>query len=834
MSDFVLRAVLGIKDDASGPASRIGGYFTNLKSRITETEGSLKSFNKSMDNLKSGAKFLAVGGAASMALKSVVAPARDFNKEMGILQAVSSASTEDMKKFNAAAYEAGLATQFNPAEATSGLAELSSAGMSAERSIKAFIPTLDLATASAGKLDVSSSAEVMGAVMNAWKVSADKSTHVADVFVKMGDLSSFKIEELSGAFRGVTMMAPQANQALESTAAVMMSIRAVGGTPVAAGEKLRMALDNLMVPSKKAKEAISALGVSTRDATTGKMRGIIDIFADMEKKMKSMSPVQRDFYVSTILGADGLAAYNAVMNTSVDVTENGVNKQLKGIEAVRSWEKQLKSADGTARRWAAIQENTLAGSEKMRSGSWETIKTILGEALVPALTKFNQLITAVLNPLAKFLKEHEKIKTVIAWIIPAVAGFTLLVGIIKTASAALGLYRILVKVTGDETKKSLIPSIYAWIRAKLSLIPLLWTHIKALGATTAAYIRLAAQGIATGIAALWNYAKAGAFVAFNTMRALATSAISTGAVFLSSLIPAIKGAVLATWSFTSALLANPITWIAIGITALVAGIVLLVKNWDKVKAAIVGAWDYIKQAWGNAPGWFKGIVALILLPFWPFIQIGKLIIKNWSSIKTFFISLYTTISSVFTKIWEFVKDTLDKIWVKIKAVWEPVKSILSSIGDFAFGDVNKQAEKSGAAFSRTFAKGIRANIDSVSSAVESVMKAAGLYVPNSDAKKGPLSHLTYSGKMFVSTFSSGVDQEAKSNPVASKFVNLQTKQISEKSPIIQKIAGGNKNEAKNLLGNLNVTVDGKNMSVEKLSSMLAQVLNQELNRIGAV
>ncbi len=47
--------------------------------------------------------------------------------------------------------------------------------------------------------------------------------------------------------------------------------------------------------------------------------------------------------------------------------------------------------------------------------------------------------------------------------------------------------------------------------------------------------------------------------------------------------------------FGAALLANPITWIVIGILALIAAIYLLWKNWDKVSAALGAAWTVVKD-----------------------------------------------------------------------------------------------------------------------------------------------------------------------------------------------------------------------------------------------
>lgn len=72
---------------------------------------------------------------------------------------------------------------------------------------------------------------------------------------------------------------------------------------------------------------------------------------------------------------------------------------------------------------------------------------------------------------------------------------------------------------------------------------------------------------------------------------------------------AAKGvATAAQWAWNAAMSANPIGLIIIGIAALIAGIVLLVTHWDKVKAAGAAAWDWIKGIWSGAVDWFKGLV----------------------------------------------------------------------------------------------------------------------------------------------------------------------------------------------------------------------------------
>lgn len=73
------------------------------------------------------------------------------------------------------------------------------------------------------------------------------------------------------------------------------------------------------------------------------------------------------------------------------------------------------------------------------------------------------------------------------------------------------------------------------------------------------------------------------------------------AVALGLLALAFVGVTVATWAMNTALLANPITWIILGIVALIAGLVLLVANWDTVV-------KFLGDAWAGFIGWFTGIM----------------------------------------------------------------------------------------------------------------------------------------------------------------------------------------------------------------------------------
>lgn len=89
---------------------------------------------------------------------------------------------------------------------------------------------------------------------------------------------------------------------------------------------------------------------------------------------------------------------------------------------------------------------------------------------------------------------------------------------------------------------------------------------------------------------------AGAWGLVNTALGVWNAVSSLGATATSGFMGAID------------LLKSPTGIAVTAIGALIAIVVLLVKNWDAVKATAIQVWEAIKAAWGDAWGWFKSKV----------------------------------------------------------------------------------------------------------------------------------------------------------------------------------------------------------------------------------
>ncbi|MFE3475675.1 phage tail tape measure protein [Streptomyces bacillaris] len=84
------------------------------------------------------------------------------------------------------------------------------------------------------------------------------------------------------------------------------------------------------------------------------------------------------------------------------------------------------------------------------------------------------------------------------------------------------------------------------------------------------------------------------------------------------LVPVVLGLALAlgvfaaaVWIANLAMLASPVTWIVLGIIALIAVIALIILKWDEVAAATAAAWAWIVDKLGAAWQWIKDAVAAV-------------------------------------------------------------------------------------------------------------------------------------------------------------------------------------------------------------------------------
>lgn len=260
------------------------------------------------------------------------------------------------------------------------------------------------------------------------------------------------------------------------------------------------------------------------------------------------------------------------------------------------------------------------------------------------------------------------------------------------------------------------------------------------------------------------------------------SAIGQIGAVLKFIAPLFKLAAAAKWLFNAALWASPITWIVLGIIALIAVIILVIYYWDEIAAACSEAWDVIVQATKDFGAWFgeflQGVLDWVIDLFMNWTLLGW-IIQYWDEI-------VAGVQAANQRIINFVMGLVAKVlsWINTLAALPGMvgnffrgmhqralqrgQDLLSFVQSIpgrirsALGSLGSLLTSAGRSVIQGLINGIRSMIGSVGSAMSSIASKIRSYLPFSPAKDGPLSGggaPEVSGARIAETLGEGIMSE---------------------------------------------------------------------------
>lgn len=240
------------------------------------------------------------------------------------------------------------------------------------------------------------------------------------------------------------------------------------------------------------------------------------------------------------------------------------------------------------------------------------------------------------------------------------------------------------------------------------------------------------------------------------------------------------------WSFTAALLANPVTWVVIGIVALIAALVLLYNKCEWFRNAVNSVINFFKEALTAVGSVAKSVFEGIGNVIGSVMDAAKATVsEKLSNIKTAYEEHGGGISGVAAAAMEAVKGwyTAGYTFIdnltggKLSEIREKFSTAMSNIVQgisqkftdartaFSNGLNNIKNAVSGAVtwffesgkrIVSTFANGIKSAFSSAVEAVKGGLQKIRNLLPFSDAKEGPLSTLTLSGQRTMTTYAHGL------------------------------------------------------------------------------
>lgn len=186
------------------------------------------------------------------------------------------------------------------------------------------------------------------------------------------------------------------------------------------------------------------------------------------------------------------------------------------------------------------------------------------------------------------------------------------------------------------------------------------------------------------------------------------------------------------WSFTAALLANPVTWVVVGIVALIAVLVLLYNKCEWFRDGVNAVLEFLKEKLLAIPG---------------------------------------VAAQIFQNIEAGVSSRIAAVQGAVSNGIENVKGVITSAEAWFF--------ESGKKVVSTFAQGISSAWNGAVDTVKSGLQKIRNMLPFSDAKEGPLSTLTLSGRRTMTTYAQGLSQAEDAPAQAAEESFQRTKNVLE-------------------------------------------------------
>jgi tape measure domain-containing protein len=137
---------------------------------------------------------------------------------------------------------------------------------------------------------------------------------------------------------------------------------------------------------------------------------------------------------------------------------------------------------------------------------------------------------------------------------------------------------------------------------------------------------------------------------FQKMTAFEKGILKMRVAFL-QLIPSLIAATTAAWAFLVPILANPITWIVVGVLALAAALVVLYYKWKPFHDLVNATWFWIRDHWKLLLGILIG----------PWALAAYYILSHWRDLWHFVLRIYDAIVSKTRDVAHYIKGIWDRV-----------------------------------------------------------------------------------------------------------------------------------------------------------------------------
>ena len=385
--EHVLSARLELKDKFTAVVNKaekgLAGLYQKAKSMNWE------KVNNGVN--KFGA--VAIGGLAGLgaiAGSSLTAFA-DLEDQVRRNKAIMGATATEENMLMTQTRELGRSTKFTAQEVAQAQMYQAMAGMKTNEVLEMTPKLLKLSIASGE--DLASTSDLLTDNISAFGLKLQDADRFMDVMAATANNTNTSIAQLGEAYKYVASTSRNF-ESLEETNIILGLLADSGLKGSIAGRNLASIYARLSKTTPDMDAALKKVGVTLYD-NNGKFKGLRKILEELKPKLAQMNDEQRNLFLTTIAGSEGLKVMNSLLGTSKE-----------GIEKA---EKAILNATGATDKMASEMGNTTKNKIAEFRSAVEDLKIAIGEGLAPTAVDFINKFTskmAELNSKGTFNTEN--------------------------------------------------------------------------------------------------------------------------------------------------------------------------------------------------------------------------------------------------------------------------------------------------------------------------------------------------------------------------------------------------------------------------------------------
>ncbi|MBO1466999.1 phage tail tape measure protein [Enterobacter ludwigii] len=380
----------------------------------------VKSRYESGQKLAAGARNVGMVGvgvatAGLYGASRFIAPGIGFDKQMSGTQAILGLDKGDDKlaAIRQQARDIGATTAFSPGDVARTQTTLARSGYNADDVLAATGSTVNLSLAA--DVDIAEAADIITNMQSAFNLPTTEIERVADVMTKGFTSSNTGLVELGEAMKYVAPIAEAAGASIEDTTAMLGILADNGIKGSMAGTGASAIFNRLQAPMGKAVEAISELGVKTRDSK-GNMLPVEKILKAIHKSFEKnkLGTAEQGEYLKVIFGEEAMKGAIKLVAAAGD---GSLDKKRQTI----------RDSKGTTELIAKIQTDNLDGDLKNLQSAWEDLQIEVFDKENSALRRLTVSATEWLGKVSAWAKANPQLTQTL---FSLVAGGLALIGVL--------------------------------------------------------------------------------------------------------------------------------------------------------------------------------------------------------------------------------------------------------------------------------------------------------------------------------------------------------------------------------------------------------------------